>query len=80
MIWIMVKPDDNLPKSTSAKPMLECKVIFTTLEYCEISTSPTQLFRPCVEQLEDEWNKICQAAEDHLVTMVWTLTPICSSY
>ncbi|CAG7915948.1 unnamed protein product [Penicillium olsonii] len=69
MIWILVKPDENRPKSTSAQSKLECKAIFTTLEYCEMSTSPTQLFRPCIEQLEDEWNSICRAAEDHLSTM-----------
>jgi hypothetical protein len=59
--------------------MLESKILFTTLEYCEISNSPTKLFYPCTRQLEDEWNDIFEAAEDHLSNMVWDLTTCLAS-
>ena len=51
--------------------MLQSKLFFTTLEYCEIPNSPTELFRPCIRQLEEEWNLICEAAANHLSNMVW---------
>jgi hypothetical protein len=60
--------------------MLESKILFTTLEYCEISNLPAELFCPCIQQLEDEWNDIFEAAEDHLINMVWELTTCLASF
>ena len=70
IVWVLVKSNQHDPESKSGKPMLESKVFFTTLEYCGIRKSPTELFLPCIQQLEDEWNMNCEAAEDHLSNMV----------
>jgi hypothetical protein len=51
--------------------MLESKLYFSTLEYANFLDSPTDLFGPCVRQLEEEWNDICEAAESHLSNTVW---------
>ncbi|KAL3478816.1 ankyrin repeat-containing domain protein [Aspergillus californicus] len=61
MIWIMTKP-----RHTHSQQVLKSKVFFTTFEYAEIPDSPIKLFLPCIRQLEDEWNSICNAAEHHL--------------
>ncbi|CAG8126167.1 unnamed protein product [Penicillium salamii] len=69
MVWIMVKSDENPPPAQPGKAMFGNKIIFTTLDYCRISKSPTDFFIPCVEQLREEWTKICGAAESHLSNM-----------
>ncbi|CAG8327534.1 unnamed protein product [Penicillium salamii] len=69
MVWIMVKSDENPPPAQAGKAMFENKIIFTTLDYCTISNSPTDYFIPCVEQLREEWTNICGAAESHLSNM-----------
>ncbi|KAL2871034.1 ankyrin repeat-containing domain protein [Aspergillus lucknowensis] len=66
MIWIMTKPNQQYPHS---QHVLKSKVFFTTFEYAEIPDSPIKLFVPCIQQLEDEWNRICDAAERHLSKM-----------
>lgn len=73
MIWILVKPEkDNQPStSTSSDVKLECKVVFTTLEDCEIPELPDdEILIPCIKQIADEWKQIFQAAEKHLSAMV----------
>ncbi|CAI7640895.1 unnamed protein product [Penicillium bialowiezense] len=72
MIWVLVKPEKNHQPSAPAspEPILECKVVFTTLEDCEIPNLPDdEILMPCIKQLADEWNRIFQAAEEHLSEM-----------
>ncbi|KAL2820950.1 ankyrin repeat-containing domain protein [Aspergillus cavernicola] len=66
MIWIMAKPSQPYPHT---QHVLRSKVFFTTFEFAEIPDSPIKLFIPCIQQLEDEWNTICDAAERHLSNM-----------
>ncbi|KAL2822617.1 ankyrin repeat-containing domain protein [Aspergillus granulosus] len=66
VIWIMAKPSQPYPHS---QHVLKSKVFFTTFEHAEIPDSPIKLFLPCIQQLENEWNSICDAGERHLSHM-----------
>lgn len=73
VIWILVKSEKDQTPSTSTSPevLLECKVVFTTLEDCEIPEKPDDaILIPCIKQLADEWIQVFQAAENHLSQMV----------
>jgi hypothetical protein len=70
MIWLMAKPSQPYPTS---QHVLKSKVFFTTFEHAEIPDSPIKLFLPCIQQLEEEWNSICDTAEAHLSNMVCPL-------
>lgn len=74
MIWILVKPEKAHPPSSPTSPevMLECKVVFTTFEDCEIPEIPDndRILMPYIKQLADEWSQIFQSAETHLSQMV----------
>jgi putative NADPH-quinone reductase len=70
IIWVMGKTDQHHQESRPGRSILETKVFFTTLDYCELPKSPTEYFCPCIRQLEEEWNNICEAAENHLSNMV----------
>ncbi|KAK2800668.1 hypothetical protein FQN50_008052 [Emmonsiellopsis sp. PD_5] len=66
--WIMVKRCPS-PQELKAQSDLETRFIFSTLEYVNIPSSPTDLFMPLVQQLSDEWSDVCEAAVKHLSRM-----------
>ncbi|KAL4744376.1 hypothetical protein BDW72DRAFT_93142 [Aspergillus terricola var. indicus] len=67
--WIMVKAAKDQPGTHEEQQNLGSKIFFSTLEYAEIPESETELFYHCLQQLEQEWNSICDTAEEHLINL-----------
>ncbi|KAK2738580.1 Ankyrin-2 [Onygenales sp. PD_40] len=65
--WIMVR--NTPPHEANCQSDLETRFIFSTLEYVNIPSSPTDLFMPLVQQLNDEWSDVCKTAVKHLSRM-----------
>ncbi|KAK2771709.1 Ankyrin-2 [Onygenales sp. PD_12] len=66
--WIMVKQNPSRGE-TNSQSDLETKFLFSTLEYVNIPSSPTDLFLPLAQQLSDEWSDVYEAAVKHLSRM-----------
>lgn len=70
IIWIMVKPEPSKTEPETRRSILETKTFFSTLEFAAVPNTPTDLFVPLVRQLQDEWIYVCEAADQHLSSMV----------
>jgi hypothetical protein len=66
----MVKKAKDKAEPHAEQQSLRPKIFLSTLEYAEIPRSEAELFNYCLQQLEQEWNSICHAAEEHLTQMV----------
>lgn len=66
----MIKP--KLPKTEpeARRSILETKTFFSTLEFAAVPDAATDLFVPLVQQLQEEWNDVHKAADQHLNFMV----------
>ncbi|KAL4760394.1 uncharacterized protein BDW70DRAFT_67767 [Aspergillus foveolatus] len=67
--WVMVKKAKDKVEPEGEQQSLRPKIFFSTLEYAEVPRSEVELFNYCLQQLEQEWNSICHAAEEHLTQM-----------
>ncbi|KAL3435422.1 ankyrin repeat-containing domain protein [Aspergillus tetrazonus] len=67
--WIMVKKAEDKAEPQE-RQSLRPKIFLSTLEYAEIPRSEVELFNYCLQQLEQEWNSLYHAAEEHLAQMI----------
>lgn len=72
VIWIMVKPEPSRAEPEMRGPILVSKTFFSTLEYAAVPSTASDLFVPLVQQLQEEWNGVFKAADQHLSSMVQT--------
>lgn len=66
LVWIMIKPEQSEDGLKSSRTTLESKNFFSTLEYGAVPKTATDLFLPLIQQLQEEWNAVYGAAEQHL--------------
>lgn len=68
----MVKPELQLSRTEpeGKRAILQTKTFFSTLEYAAVPNAATDLFVPLVQQLQEEWNGVYKAADQHLLFMV----------
>ena len=66
----MVKREPSANEPDTARPALETKTYFSTLEYAALPNTPVDLFFPLILQLEEEWADVCASANEHLDFMV----------
>lgn len=70
VVWIMVKPKLSGTEPEARRSILETRTIFSTLEFAAVPDTATDLFAPLVQQLQEEWNGVYKAADQHLTSMV----------
>jgi hypothetical protein len=75
IIWIMVKAESSNAETDARRSNLRSKTFFSTLEYAEVPNAATDLFSPLIQQLQEEWNGIYRAAEQHLNDKAGTSFP-----
>jgi len=72
----MVKPEPSMAGPETSGPILKSKTFFSTLEYAAVPHVATDLFIPLIRQLQEEWDVVCGAAEQHLYYMVGQASPL----
>jgi hypothetical protein len=70
IVWIMVKPELPKTEQTTRRRLLKSTTFFSTLEHAVVPSTAIDLCYPLIQQLEEEWNSVCKAAEKHLNGMV----------
>lgn len=65
-MWIMVKPKSLKAEQDTGRRLLKSTTFFSTLEHASVPDTAIDLCDPLIEQLEEEWNSVCKAAEQHL--------------
>lgn len=69
VLWLMVKSEPSDEKEDGSKAgqsALKSTTFFSTLEYGAVPHTATDLFLPLIQELQDEWDGVCKAAEVHL--------------
>lgn len=66
VVWLMVKVAPEEDGSVAGQSALKSTTFFSTLEYGAVPNMATDLFLPLIQQLQDEWEGVCKAAEVHL--------------
>ncbi|MCJ1271167.1 Ankyrin-2 [Lobaria immixta] len=69
VVWIMVKPKLSELDSEARRSILETRTVFSTLEFAAVPDTATDLFAPLAQQLQEEWNGVYKAADQHLTSM-----------
>lgn len=70
VVWIMVKPKLSELDPEARRSILETRTVFSTLEFAAVPDTAADLFAPLVQQLQEEWNGVFKAADQHLTSMV----------
>ena len=70
IVWIMVQPDPLMNEPVGKRSVLRVKTFFSTLEYAAVPKVASDLFIPLTKQLQEEWDGLYKAAEQHLNEMV----------
>ncbi|KAF2807556.1 uncharacterized protein BDZ99DRAFT_465386, partial [Mytilinidion resinicola] len=66
IVWIMVKPESSKTEQDTRRRLLKSTTFFSTLEHAAVPDTATDLCIPLIQQLKEEWNSVCKAAEQHL--------------
>jgi hypothetical protein len=62
----MIKPDTLSADQVTKRHLLKSTTFFSTLEHAAVPDTAADLSGSLVQQLREEWDSVCKAAEQHL--------------
>jgi hypothetical protein len=72
----MIKPLILSATQMSKRHLLKSTTFFSTLEHAEVPDTAINLSAWLIEQLREEWESVCKAAEQHLNDRVSAVSDI----
>lgn len=72
----MIKPETLKAEQVTRRHLLKSTTFFSTLEHATVPDTATDLCQALIEQLKEEWNSVCTAAEQHVNDTVGTVLHI----